>query len=473
MQQVTKGSKTDLVGGVYDVRLTVAPDGLADGMAVLLGPDGKVRSDEDFVFFNNPVAPGVQLTGSGSLTVTLDAVPADVETVLVAASTEAQGVDFSALSQCAVAITGRADGFAFAPPALTTETVLQLVSFYRRAGRWRLNAIGQGYSEGLAAFARDHGIVVDDDEAPPAALVQQAPAYPPQAPAYQPPHSQPAPASWPSAPQPASWSPQPQAASWQAPAAAPQPASGPPPNLQKVRVSITKDSPSKTATIDLRKSRGEPGWALTVGLEWDGRGAVYDRDGRVQRYGEGDLDVYFFCRNEQTGDYVVLSGENGHRGDLATWPFILHHGDSRGPGSGSRPAVEQVTVLPNENGDLLVNVYQSVDNGAGAIDTFGRPRVAIRYGKAGPDGMPGPDADEIVVHVGNGKNSFWATIAHIDVQDGILKVDGETRYSRAFSERMPILDRSGSWVRGSKSAPTGRSKKAMGVGLSAYSGRCP
>lgn len=419
MQQVTKGSKTDLAGGVYDVRLTVAPDGLADGMAVLLGPDGKVRSDEDFVFFNNPVAPGVQLTGSGSLTVTLDAVPPDVETVLVAASTEAQGVDFSALSQCAVAITGRADGFTFAPPALATETVLQLVSFYRRAGRWRLNAVGQGYSEGLAAFARDHGIVVDDDEAPPA------------------------------------------------------PASGPPPNLQKVRVSITKDSPSKTATIDLRKSRGEPGWALTVGLEWDGRGASYDRDGRVQSYGEGDLDVYFFCRNEQTGDYVVLSGENGHRGDLATWPFILHHGDSRGPGSGNRPAIEQVTVLPNENGDLLVNVYQSVDNGAGAINTFGRPRVAIRYGKAGPDGLPGPDADEIVVHVGNGKNSFWATVAHIDVQDGILKVDGETRYSRAFSERMPILDRSGSWVRGSKSAPTGRSKKAMGVGLSAYSGRCP
>src|SRR5690606_35476861 len=52
-------------------------------------------------------------------------------------------------------------------------------------------------------------------------------------------------------------------------------------------------------------------------------------------------------------------------------------------------------------------------------------------------------ADEILVYVGNGKNSYWATVAHIDVQDGVLTVDGETRYSRFGSERMPGLDSSG------------------------------
>jgi hypothetical protein len=130
-------------------------------------------------------------------------------------------------------------------------------------------------------------------------------------------------------------------------------------------------------------------------------------------------------------------------------------------------------VLPQENGDLLVNVYQSLDNGAGAIDTFGRPRCVIRYGKAGPDGLPGPDADEITALVGNNKNSYWATVAHIDVQDGVLTVDGETRYSRTMSEQMPGLDAAGRWIRNPDGGPSGQSKKRnKGVGLSHYSGLC-
>ncbi|MDV6286646.1 hypothetical protein [Rhodococcus jostii] len=237
---------------------------------------------------------------------------------------------------------------------------------------------------------------------------------------------------------------------------------------------MSKDSATKTARIDLRKSQGDPNWVLTVGLEWDGRGAHYDAYGRVTRYGTGDLDVYFFCRDEVTNKYVVISGEARHRGTLDKWPFIHHDGDSKGPGNRDRPAVEQVRVLPTENGDLLVNVYQSVDNGTGAIDAFGRPRVAIRYGRAAPGGLPGDDADEILVYVGNGQDSYWATIAHIDVQDGILTVDGETRYSHPGSEQMPGLDTTGTWVREPQGGPVGRSKKAnRGIGLTKYTGRCP
>jgi hypothetical protein len=133
-----------------------------------------------------------------------------------------------------------------------------------------------------------------------------------------------------------------------------------------------------------------------------------------------------------------------------------------------------VEVRPTENGDLLVNVYQSVDNGGGAIDAFGRPRVVVRYGRAGSDGRPGPDADEITVHVGDGRNAFWATVAHIDVQDGVLTVDGETRYSRLFSELMPGLDTAGRGVARPKGGPRGRSKERNGgIGLDRYAGTCP
>lgn len=428
--QLGKGSKTDLTGDRYTVAITASgPGNAVDIAAVLLGADGRVRGDDDFVFFNNPESGGVALVSDAVISVDLAAVPADVHRVLVTASTESQGTTFAAVAGLSVDIATPGQQSTFVPSGLSTETVLQVVAFYRRGAGWRLDAVGQGYSEGLAKFATEHGITVDD----------------------------PGPDGSPDVPSPAPMA--------HAPGSI---------DFEKVRVSLTKDSADKTARIDLRKSQGDPNWVLTVGLEWDGRGARYDRRDNVKRYGEGDLDVYFFCRNEETNKYVVISGENEHRGSLDGWPYMHHYGDSKGPGKGNKPAAEQVRVLPGENGDLLVNVYQSVDNGAGAIDTFGRPRVAIRYGRMGFDGLPGPDADEILIYVGNGRNSYWATVAHIDVQDGVLTVDGETRYSRPGSERMPVLDAAGEWVQESADGPVGRSKKAhRGIGLTKYTGRCP
>ncbi|MFD6392489.1 TerD family protein [Nocardia sp. NPDC060259] len=422
--EVAKGSKTDLVEGRYTVRIDLdGPAGAVDVSAVLVTADGRVRSDADFVFFNNPAAPGVRLESDAVVSVDLSGVPADIHRVVIAGSTEAQGMRFGEVTGLRVSVTGTAQTLSFVPSGLDSETVLQAVALYRRGSGWRLDAIGQGYSAGLAAFATEHGIAVDEEPSvPPAGVPQPVPV---------------------------------------APAV----------DLRKVDVVLTKDSPDKRASIDLRK--GDPGYVLTVGLEWDGRGAQYDPAGRVTKFGKGDLDVYFFCRNEITGDYVVISGEKGHQGDLAAWPFIHHQGDSRGPGAHNLPATEQVVVRPTENGDLLLNVYQSVDNGAGAIDAFGRPRVRVRYGRPGPDGFPGPDADQITVVIGNGKNSFWATVAHIDVRDGVLTVDGTTRYSRAFSEKMPVLDTAGTWLRSAKNGPVGRSKSSNGLGLSHYAGRCP
>jgi tellurite resistance protein TerA len=419
--EVTKGSKTTLTSPRHVVGVVANPPGLVDVMAVLLGSDDRVRSDDDLVFFNNPAHDGVELTDDGEIVVDLARVPDDVHRVVVAGSTEAQGKLFGDVPDLVVRVAGAGEPITFTPPGLDSETVLQMVAFYRRGAGWKLDAVGQGYAAGLAAFATEHGIDVGaDDEA-----------------------------------------------------AAPPPPPEPTIRFEKVRIELTKDSRDKTARIDLRKNRGEPGWVLTVGLEWDGRGAGYASDGTVTRYGTGDLDVYFLCRNEETNEYVVISGEPGHQGSLETWPFIQHGGDSKGPGADGRPAVEQVQVRPTENGDILVNVYQSVDNGGGAINAFGRPRAAIRYGRAGSDGLPGPDADEIIVHVGNSRNSFWATIAHIDVQDGVLTVDGETRYSRMFIERMPGLTTAGTWVRTPKDGPKGRSKQRHGDGLDRYRGQCP
>ena len=138
MSAVIKGSKTDLVDLGYEVVLvTGGPVGAVDLTAVLLTADGRVRSDEDFVFFNNPKAPGVRLTSDTSATVDLSAVPADIHRVLIAASTEAQGRRFGDVPGLRAESRGARQTIEFTPPDLTTETVLQVVAFYRRGARWR------------------------------------------------------------------------------------------------------------------------------------------------------------------------------------------------------------------------------------------------------------------------------------------------------------------------------------------------
>lgn len=49
---------------------------------------------------------------------------------------------------------------------LTTERAVVVVELYRRAGGWRLRAVGQGYDGGLAAVAADHGIAMGAPAAP-------------------------------------------------------------------------------------------------------------------------------------------------------------------------------------------------------------------------------------------------------------------------------------------------------------------
>ena len=51
----------------------------------------------------------------------------------------------------------------FRPPPMPTETVALLVEVYRRAGTWRVRAVGQGYADGLAGLARDFGVDVAEE----------------------------------------------------------------------------------------------------------------------------------------------------------------------------------------------------------------------------------------------------------------------------------------------------------------------
>lgn len=162
----------------------------ASVLAFLVGADGRVRRDEDFVFFNNPTVPGVAVAGHRA-DIDLAAVPADVDKVVVAAVQD--DADPAPLSASPVAVTVGPDGRSLPVTGLTSERAVVLAEVYRRAGQWKLRNVSAGWTEGFAALVRAHGVDVDDDgpadspepaptpPAPPPATALSAPVPPPPA----------------------------------------------------------------------------------------------------------------------------------------------------------------------------------------------------------------------------------------------------------------------------------------------------
>ena len=220
MTPLSRGENRPLPGELITVTVTCASP--VDVSALLLGQDGRVRGDWDFVFFNNPVGHGVSYhhgQGRGDLVqVNPRALPADVTTVAVTASLDGSGPSTFADVGSLVAAVGP---FTFEVSGLSTESAVVCVEIYRRNDQWKVRAVGQGYDDGLAGIARAFGVNVDGEPATSAPAPTTPP--PPEAP---PPMAPPA-AAPPAAPPPAA--PPPAAPPPAAPPPAPIPSAPPPP----------------------------------------------------------------------------------------------------------------------------------------------------------------------------------------------------------------------------------------------------
>ncbi|MFE2556185.1 TerD family protein [Streptomyces sp. NPDC059352] len=169
-------------GFVPSVPLRIAVRGGVDTMALLLTEDGRVRGDGDVVFHGAPTHPsgGVRLTETGHgtswLELGLPGVEPRIARVLVVGSTEHGAMrDVVGLSVEAFA----PDGTSVARYDVTDgsgETAMVLAELYRRAGGWKFRAVGQGYANGLAGLATDHGVDVAEEGAG-AGAGAQAPAH--------------------------------------------------------------------------------------------------------------------------------------------------------------------------------------------------------------------------------------------------------------------------------------------------------
>ncbi|MFK4090267.1 TerD family protein [Kribbella sp. NPDC020789] len=317
----------------------------ADASALLLA-GGKVRSDADFVFYNQPSHSSGAVRHEGkrqdggrvtdTLLVDLTRVEPGIETVILAASSD--GGTFGQVPDLSIEVKDAASGVVaarFDSTGATTETAFVLGEFYRRQGAWKFRAVGQGYSSGLEGLATDYGITVDEPQhaAPPAApAAPVAPPAPPVAPVAPPVTVPPPP---------------------------PRPVAPPAP-VQLTKVTLTKAAPS----VSLTKQGGTSG-ALHVNLNWEVRKQFSGWAAKLGRpvAMHSDLDLDLCALWELTdGRKGVVQALGNAFGSLHQPPFIHLDGDDR---TGASASGENLTVnLDHKNQFRRILVFVTIYEGA-------------------------------------------------------------------------------------------------------------
>ncbi len=176
-------SKTDpsldaiMVGLGWDARSTDGQPFDLDASAFLLGANGKVRSDNDFCFYNAlRVADGAvehqgdNLTGDGDgddeqIKITLSKLPADIEKVAIVVTihdAEQRRQSFGQVTNAFIRLVNdksqnEVTRFDLSEDA-STETAMILGEVYRHGAEWKFRAIGQGFAGGLGPLARNYGV---------------------------------------------------------------------------------------------------------------------------------------------------------------------------------------------------------------------------------------------------------------------------------------------------------------------------
>ncbi|MFH8798571.1 TerD family protein [Streptomyces sp. NPDC017936] len=445
MPELGKGGNTAVGAGPVTVELHAEGD-TVDLSALLVTAEGKVRSDDDLVFYNQPSAASGAVRHLAAdagrperIEVDPAALPADVDRVVLVASCDPDDTarTFREVENVRVsAVQAGAETIVFRPPALLDgERAVLLTELYRRGPAWKLRAIGQGYADGLAGLATDFGIEVAEDDTPEPA---PAPPAPPVAPA---------PAAGP------------------VPPAAPVPPTAPPatpPSL--VKPPLGRISLDKGSQVSLSLDKGDPRLVVTVALEWDGGSDRRRRQG-------ADLDLYALyvpaakaLRGSREPGTLVRSGhvaqgeplrpggaqapaapataKTGKKagkaadvvyyrdlGSLTDRPYIRLDGDSRVPG---REAVQ--IVRPDEQGYVLLCAYSAVSNGFGSFRSFGA-RVVVDDGRGSTVTVPLYE---------NTKTRYWVAIALVDFTsaDGAA-IHHVEAYSARMTERRPVLHADG------------------------------
>ncbi|WP_413758981.1 TerD family protein [Streptomyces sp. MMBL 11-3] len=434
MSELRKGENTE----VGSARITAELHNLGDPVdlsALLVAVDGKVRSDDDLVFYNQPSAESgavrhLAADAGSPERIEMDpaALPVDVHRVVLVGSCDPDDATrtFRDVKEVLMRVVQHgADPVCFRPPALTDgERAVLLVEIYRRGPTWKLRAIGQGYANGLAGLATDFGIEVEETQGP--SLLDQSDK-----------------GETGSSLDTATTEETPRLTTQDATAASPM-------NLHKPP--LGKISLDKGGQVSMGLDKNDRDLVVTASLEWDGGSE------RRRRLG-ADLDLYALfvpaskalhgrkipgtlvrsrhvAQGEplRPGAVVPATAKKGKSADVVYYkrlgsvrsrPYIRLDGDSRVPGRESLRIVR-----PDEHGYVLLCAYSALSNGFGSFRSFGA-KVVITDGRGSTVTVPLFE---------NTKTRYWVAIALVDftAADGAA-IHHIEAYSARMTERRPVL----------------------------------
>jgi tellurium resistance protein TerD len=148
-----------------------------DAAAFILTDSGKVRSDKDFIFYNNlsdsdssVVHQGDNLTGEGEgddeqIKIDLSKVPQEIQRISFTVTihdAEARGQNFGQVSNAFIRIFKEDTQEELIRYDLgedfSIETAVVVGELYRNGAEWKFNAIGSGFQGGLSALCQNFGI---------------------------------------------------------------------------------------------------------------------------------------------------------------------------------------------------------------------------------------------------------------------------------------------------------------------------
>ena len=173
------GLKAITVGLGWDARVTDGQEFDLDASVFICGEDGKVRTDKDFIFYNEKIGAngavehmGDNRTGEGdgddeSVKINLEGIPADVKKMVFAVTihdADARSQNFGQVSNAYMRVLNQEGGTEIAKFDLSedasTETAMIFGEIYKNGDDWKFKAIGAGFAGGLGALAQAHGVAI-------------------------------------------------------------------------------------------------------------------------------------------------------------------------------------------------------------------------------------------------------------------------------------------------------------------------
>jgi len=168
-----------LIGLGWDVRTTDGKEFDLDASAFLLTSAGIVRSDADFIFYNQLKSTdgsvehtGDNRTGAGdgddeAIKVDLTKVPVDIDRISIAVTIHdaaSRGQNFGMVSGAFIRVVNSDNNIEITRFDLSedasTETAMIFGEVYRHGLDWKFKAVAQGYAQGLNGVATAYGIKI-------------------------------------------------------------------------------------------------------------------------------------------------------------------------------------------------------------------------------------------------------------------------------------------------------------------------